>query len=286
MTPRRFAVAAALLLAAGAFAADWEAVGPGVDYLRINEPGIDAHVTRIDLTEDDVRVVVTRESERGMRVSEFAKKNKALAAINGDYFDDKMKPIGLTVGPCGTWEGTKDTAREGVVAVGRGEARIHKQSLVMDVVDESIGAAVSGWPLLVSECTPLTGKELPGSDAFTRAPHPRTAIGLSKDGKTLYFVVVDGRREDVGGMTLPELGQFMRDRLKVCSAINMDGGGSSAMWVEDRIVNKPSDGSERRVADHIAVVLASDYTGCDVPPATSVQAAEKGTNAKTSTQPR
>jgi hypothetical protein len=38
------------------------------------------------------------------------------------------------------------------------------------------------------------------------------------------------------------------------------------MWISDAIVNKPSDKSERRVADHLAVVRAADYAGCDVPP--------------------
>jgi hypothetical protein len=56
----------------------------------------------------------------------------------------------------------------------------------------------------------------------------------------------------------------MADRLMACSAINFDGGGSSAMWVSDHIVNRPADGVERRVADHLAVVLASDLSECDV----------------------
>jgi exopolysaccharide biosynthesis protein len=45
--------------------------------------------------------------------------------------------------------------------------------------------------------------------------------------------------------------------------MNLDGGGSTAMWLEDEIVNQPSDGAERKVGDHLAVVAASDYSGCD-----------------------
>jgi uncharacterized protein YigE (DUF2233 family) len=256
---------------ASAVHADWKSVGPGVDYQEFAEEGIDVHVTRIDLTSDDIRVIATRESERGTRVSEFAKKNKAIAAINGDYFDEKFNPIGLTIGACGQWTNTKDTKREGFIAVGDdGRAAIITQSEIVDPPEDWYATAVSGWPMLVKECTPLTAKELPGSDVFTRAPHPRTAVGLSRDRTTLYFVVADGRRTGVPGMTLAQLGAFMNERLKVCTAINFDGGGSTAMWVGDHIVNRPSDGVERRVGDHLAVVAREDLVACTTTPTTTM----------------
>lgn len=254
-----------LVLATTALA-DWSQVTKGVEYQRFNSGGMDVHVTRVDLTNPEVLVVSTRESERGLTVSDYAKKTNALVAINADYFDKQMKPIGLTIGPCGVWEGTRDTEREGVVAIGPGRGAIYPQKEVLAEPEEWMQAAVSGWPMLVKNCAPLTATELPGSDGFTRSPHPRTAVGLSEDGTTLYFVVADGRREGVPGMTLARLARFMAEELGACSAMNMDGGGSSAMWVSEAIVNKPSDGSERRVADHLAVIRAEDYTGCDVPP--------------------
>jgi exopolysaccharide biosynthesis protein len=260
----------ALLFVAGtALAADdWMPVAGGVDYREFRGEHLDIHVARIDLTNDSLVVIGTPQAHRGTTVSDYARKNKALVAINADYFDAKFNPIGLAIGPCGTWEGSKDTGREGVVAVGKGRALIQKQSEIMDPVDEWVGAAVGGWPMLVRDCTPLTAKELPGSDAFTRAPHPRTAVGLSKDGTLLYFVVADGRRTGIPGMTLADLGAFMEKELGACSAINLDGGGSTAMWVGDKLVSRPSDGVERRVGNHLAVVLASDYLGC--PPATQI----------------
>lgn len=256
-------IAALLLFASAAFAADWQRVGPGVDYREFAEGDQDIHVTRIDLTNDQIRVIATRQNEQGMKVSDYAKKNKALAAINADYFDEKFKPVGLTVGPCGQWANTKDTSREGVVAIGGKSATISRQSEVMDPPAEWIETAVSGWPALVVDCTPLTAQQLPGSDVFTRAPHPRTAVGVTQNGKTLYFVVADGRRTGVPGLTLAQLGTFMKTRLNACSAINLDGGGSTAMWVGDHVVNRPSDGVERKVGDHLAVVLKSDFAGCD-----------------------
>lgn len=272
MTRKALLFVAALVLFAPLALADWTPVAPGVDYQEFAGEHMDVHVARIDLTNDALMVVSTGETERGTTVSDYAKKNKALVAINADYFDAKFHPIGLTVGPCGQWQGTKDTAREGVVAVGWGRALIQKQADVFDPVEEWVCAAVSGWPLIVNQCTPLTAKELPGSDAFTRAPHPRTAVGLSKDGTTMYFVVADGRRTGIPGLTLAELAEFMSKELGTCTAMNLDGGGSSAMWVGDRLVNRPSDGVERRVADHLAVVVAEEYAGCPTPAETTTTA--------------
>lgn len=274
---RAVMLSAVVWLVATAALAEWNVVASGVEYQRFNRDAMDVHVTRVDLTNPDVIVTATRESERGLRVSDYAKKTKALVAINADYFDKQMKPVGLTIGPCGVWEGTKDTEREGVVAIGEGRVAIFPPKEVLAKPEEWMDVAVSGWPMLVKNCTALTATELPGSDGFTRSPHPRTAVGVSEDGTTLYMVVADGRREGVPGMTLAKLARFMAEELGTCSAINLDGGGSSAMWVSDAIVNQPSDKSERRVADHLAVVLASDYTGCDVeatpaPPTTDTTA--------------
>lgn len=257
---------ALLFCATAALAGDWTAIVPGLDYQEFAEGNIDIYVARVDLSNEDLMVISTPQSDKGMKVSDFAKKNNALVAVNGDYFDDHFNPIGLVIGPCGQWEGTKDTSREGVVAIGGHRAEIRTQSEVMDPPEDWIETALSGWPLLVKNCTPLSAT-LPGSAGFTRSPHPRTAAGVSKDGKTLYLLVADGRRANAPGMTLPELAAFMNHRLDACWAINLDGGGSSTMWLEDHVVNHPSDGVERPVGDHLAVVLRSDYAGCEVPAA-------------------
>jgi exopolysaccharide biosynthesis protein len=256
------AVLITLINAAAAFA-DWTRVGPGVDYQEFRGDNYDVHVTRVDLTNDDIQVISTRESEKGLKVSDFAKREHAIAAINGDYFDDRFNPVGMTVGPCGEWDSVKKIRREGYVAIGDNKARIAKQSEVsLDADPEPwMEATVSGWPAIVVSCKPVT--PLPGSASFTLATHPRTAVGLSKDRKTLYLVVADGRRTGVPGFTLPQLAAFMSEKLHACAAINFDGGGSSAMWVSDRIVNRPSDGVERPVGDHLAVVLRSDFAACD-----------------------
>jgi exopolysaccharide biosynthesis protein len=265
MLNRKTSLAAVLsiLISTIAAGADWKNVGPGVDYQEFRGDNYDVHVTRVDLTNEDIQVISTRESEKGLKVSDFAKREHALAAINGDYFDERFNPVGMTVGPCGQWDSVKKIRREGYVAVGGSKARIAKQSDVsLDADPEDwMEATVSGWPALIVSCKPV--KPLPGSASFTLATHPRTAVGLSKDRQTLYLVVADGRRTGVPGLTLPQLAAFMSEKLHACAAINLDGGGSSAMWVSDRIVNRPADGVERPVGDHLAVVLRSDFAACD-----------------------
>ena len=63
--------------------------------------------------------------------------------------------------------------------------------------------------------------------------HPRTVVGLDKDGSTLTILTVDGRRAGVSiGMTGPELGEEMK-RLGCDTAINLDGGGSTELVLRD-----------------------------------------------------
>jgi hypothetical protein len=81
--------------------------------------------------------------------------------------------------------------------------------------------------------------------------HPRSMIGVDGNG-FLYLVTVDGRAENSGGMTLPEL-QAYAAALGLRNAINLDGGGSSTMIVAGSLVNHPSDGRERVVAGMVEV---------------------------------
>jgi len=253
------------LATAAAAAAGWEPVVEGVALQQVVRDGIDAHIVRVDLADPRLRIVTSRESERGLTVSEFARRNSAIVAINGDYFDLQMRPLGLAMGACGVWaEAMPGVRRQEVVGVGEGQARIFPRREPLRAPEPWMTGAVSGWPTIVAGCDPV--ERLPGSDHFMRAPHPRTAVGLSADGRELFLVVADGRREGTPGLTLPELARLM-DEVGACSAVNLDGGGSSAMWVVDRIVNRPSDGVERPVVNHLAVVAAEDYAGCVEAPA-------------------
>jgi hypothetical protein len=83
--------------------------------------------------------------------------------------------------------------------------------------------------------------------------NPRTAICYNDE--YIYFVVVDGRAEGYSiGMTTSELGGFCQEKLQAMWGVNLDGGGSSTMWVNGIVQNHPSDGHERGVANAIMMV--------------------------------
>jgi len=100
------------------------------------------------------------------------------------------------------------------------------------------------------------------ADSFASLRHPRTGVGL-RDGK-LLMVTVDGRQPGYSeGMTLREFAQLFLD-LGCQEAMNLDGGGSTTMVVRDKIVNSPSDGAPRRVANALALFTIAPTTGTPV----------------------
>jgi len=115
--------------------------------------------------------------------------------------------------------------------------------------------SVGGMPVLVSN-----GKALPaaGCNDYFCSRNPRTGIGITADGQIL-MVVVDGRRNDSVGMTLIEFARYMIS-LGAVTAINLDGGGGSAMWISGQgVVNHPSDSSgERPVTNAVLVLPGAD----------------------------
>ena len=91
--------------------------------------------------------------------------------------------------------------------------------------------------------------------AFDHAKYynPRTLFGQKKDG-TFVFVVVDGRnRNDSKGLTAQQSAELMKE-LGCYNAVNMDGGGSSEMYIEGVVQNEPSDGVERKVGSVLMAI--------------------------------
>jgi exopolysaccharide biosynthesis protein len=123
--------------------------------------------------------------------------------------------------------------------------------------------AVSGSAMMLSN-----GVVNPPSGDVTR--HPRSAVGITADGRTLLMMAVDGRQEGYSrGVSLGELGSMML-HYGALHAINLDGGGSTALVVKDMdsgsysLLNRPSDRGgadasamiERPVADVIGIRIA------------------------------
>lgn len=113
-----------------------------------------------------------------------------------------------------------------------------------------VESVVGGGPILVKDGKVAVDGDAEGFKAdFTAKRHPRTAVGVTSDGD-MWFVVVDGRQETSDGMTLDELATLMAG-LGCRDAVNLDGGGSSAMNLFGATMNRPSDGKERPVANGV-----------------------------------
>jgi hypothetical protein len=119
---------------------------------------------------------------------------------------------------------------------------------------------VGGWPRVVMNGRSIAEYAGIMEGTFPRfeGRNPRSAVGFSKDSSTLYLIAVDGRRATDPGMTLVELARAML-RLGVYDGMNFDGGGSTAMVVEGKVVNRPSDASgERAVGSGLLVIVDAD----------------------------
>lgn len=121
---------------------------------------------------------------------------------------------------------------------------------------ESADHVVNGAGLLRRGGVLLTNwdaEKLSGT-AFVQAKHPRTLVGVDRQG-FIWLVVVDGRQATSVGMSFSDL-QRMADRLELTDALNLDGGGSSTMVVRGKVVNRPSDSTgPRAVSDAIGVTI-------------------------------
>lgn len=98
----------------------------------------------------------------------------------------------------------------------------------------------------------ITWEQEKASKSFYETKHPRTAVAKLKDGKFL-MVTVDGRSESSGGIGLEDLAKLLLE-FGATDAMNLDGGGSTTMFLDGKVVNQPSDKEgERKVSDAILV---------------------------------
>jgi hypothetical protein len=119
---------------------------------------------------------------------------------------------------------------------------------------------LNGAGLLVRNGSPMSGWQATENlvpATFTDVRHPRTLIGVDRQG-ALWLIAIDGRQPDHSvGMTFAEL-QGLCKRLDLQNALNLDGGGSTTMVIGSAIVNKPSDATgPRAVSDAILVMPRS-----------------------------
>ncbi|HEY9723756.1 MAG TPA: phosphodiester glycosidase family protein [Oscillatoriaceae cyanobacterium] len=148
----------------------------------------------------------------------------------------------------------------GVVVSGQGKGYVRLRDVlgygqhvhVKYSFGDDVVAAVGGGPTLLHDGRFQTPQTHYAPDiVFGRAP--RTAIGITGDGHYL-MVCVDGRRPGYSvGATIKELAATLRS-LGAKEALNLDGGGSTTMWLRGHVLNRPSDGSERSVSTALLAV--------------------------------
>ena len=105
---------------------------------------------------------------------------------------------------------------------------------------------VQAGPFLLSEGEVRVDAEGFGN-SLVALRHPRSIVGLTNEGKW-FFMVIDGRNGlHASGATLAEAAELLSS-MDMAYALNLDGGGSSELWVDGRLYNVPSEGRERPVS--------------------------------------
>lgn len=242
---------------------------PGIDYETWEDAAIPAriHLVRVDLTSAEIALYATKEAERGSTTGELALGLEAQVAINGDSFSVAgYRPRGLAIGDGAAWTNTADDASSAVFHLRRvGERTLAaisppEQVVAIEQLPEGTQAAISGRPLLVRAGAVETSFDC--NDPITLACQraPRSAAGLTADGNTLILATVDGWQSGSAGMTAAELAAFLRAR-GAHSALAFDGGSSATMILDGALANKPSDGVQRSVANHLAIKHGALPTG-------------------------
>lgn len=249
------------------------------EYRSQANPAQQIHVVRVDLADPDVDVRVAPGGPDPDGAGEYQTTLQTLTtiserehfeiAVNGDFFSAKktVDAEGAQSGyVTGKWaKVTGPAVTDGHLWAPAAEPRA---TLVLDsqkrpriVLTKDVPAeayqVMAGSHIIVREGQASVEAE----SSFSRTRHPRTAVGIDRDGKTLVLVVVDGRRAgEAIGMSLTELANFMKQQ--GCSdALNLDGGGSSELVIRNpasgelQVLNRPSDGRERAVANVLGVTI-------------------------------
>lgn len=175
----------------------------------------------------------------GQYLVDMAKENNALVAINGGAFVDINglsnggEVNGLLIEDGKIIQGARNTSHGGGVI---GFTNDNKLYLANVSANEAIAAgvrdAIDFGPFLI-----VNGKKANIYGNGGMGIHPRSAIGQRKDGVVL-FLVVDGRRVDSMGASIKDLMDIM-DRYGAINAANLDGGNSSVLVINNKIVNRP-----------------------------------------------
>ena len=199
-----------------------------------------------------VKMVDSRKNSMGTKLTDIVKKHDAIGGINaGGFTDLDGKGMGhqlcrptiinqkLLYGSKGVRYSLIGIDQEGKLVLGK--------YTYQEAINSGIVSAIEFGPYLI-----VNGKnQITNSTAG--GIHPRTAIGQRKDG-TFIFVVIDGRQPGYSlGTNLLEL-QNIFNRYDAYNAANLDGGSSSTMCYEGKLVNKTSSPADQRYLPNAFIV--------------------------------
>ena len=187
------------------------------------------------------------------KTSAMAEDNKAILAINGDYYGAREKGYVLRNGIL--YRETSSGEQEDLVIYEDGmfEVITEKDISAGELLNNGVVQILSFGPALVTDGQiSVTENEEVGK---AKSSNPRTAIGII-DKLHYVFMVSDGRTDESKGLSLREVAEFMVS-LGVKTAYNLDGGGSSTMYFNGEIVNNPTTNGnrieERSVSDIVYI---------------------------------
>ncbi len=185
------------------------------------------------------------------KTSSMATNHGAFFAINGDYYGARSD--GFVVRNGTLYRNTKNTSASGQALIMDSEGNFsilnESQTSRQDLIDTHPLHAWSFGPALIKDGTIAVTSSSEVNQSSSS--NPRTAIGQIAVGHYVC-IVSDGRLTNEAGLSLLELAQEFA-ALGCTQAYNLDGGGSSTMWFNGRIINQPVNSgstiSERSVSD-------------------------------------
>jgi hypothetical protein len=201
------------LLLATAVGGPWQTIAPGAERLRLDEDGLHAELFRFDLERFRPEVVVLG-PERPKAASALRAETGAVAVVNGGFFDEQWRSLGLRISSKKTVIGLRPRVDWGVLLVRGGRAQIvHSREFQPD---PTIEQAIQVGPRLLTGGQPLRLK--PQSAR-------RTAVALDRDGRTLTLVIADAPAD------AQRLAEALA-RLGFDAALMFDGGPSTQLAIE------------------------------------------------------
>lgn len=225
----------------------------GIIWKQAHPDSLYGHPQHLNILEADSRRVkadLLFVTDTLVRTSAMAASAGAVAAVNAGFFDVKAggsvtflkvggKLINLT--RPNHLEAKSEILRGAIIIDKRGRLTVAAAGPDEQYLSRRYHTVLLTGPLLLSGGNPVALAERP----FNDNRHPRTCACITDDERML-LLTVDGRTASSHGMALPELRTLLQS-LGCRDAVNLDGGGSTTMWVQGQVVNMPCD---NKLFDH------------------------------------